>query len=268
MKVYDCALPAEREQGIAAAVAAVKRGDLVVLPTDTLYGLGCDAFDQRAVGSLFRAKARGRDMPLIVLVDSRKTFDGLVRRMPRPARVLADAFWPGALTIIVEHAPSLSWDLGETNGTVAVRMPLHPVALAVLREIGPMAVTSANTSGQPPAVTVAQAQEQLGRAVRVYLDGGPCPAGEPSTIVDLTGDYPRVVRSGALPAEALREVLPGLAGPPAERPAAGADEPAATGEQTATDEPAGDRPVATDEPETTDGPAATGERATAAGAGG
>jgi tRNA threonylcarbamoyl adenosine modification protein (Sua5/YciO/YrdC/YwlC family) len=213
VKQYDCSDPAEREKGIAAAVAAARRGDLVVMPTDTLYGLGCDAFKKHAVAALFRAKGRGRDMPLIVMVGSRRTFDGLAHRLPRSARALADAFWPGALTLIVEAAKSLQWDLGETHGTVAVRMPLHPVPLEVLREIGPMAVTSANKTGQPPAVTAGQAQEQLGYSARVYLDGGPCPASVPSTIVDVTGPVPQVVRAGALDIGKLREVVPELTAP-------------------------------------------------------
>lgn len=216
MKLYDCRNPAERDSGTAAAVAAARRGDLVVMPTDTLYGLGCDAFKKHAVKALFRAKDRNRDMPLIVMVGSRKTLDGLAYRLPKPARALADAFWPGALTIIVEHAKSLDWDLGETGGTVAVRMPLHPVALEVLREVGPMAVTSANKSSQPPAVTAEQAQEQLGYSARVYLDGGPSPAALPSTIVDLTTSQPELLRAGSLGVDRLREVVPDLVVPESE----------------------------------------------------
>jgi L-threonylcarbamoyladenylate synthase len=213
VKLYDCRLPAERDQGIAAAVAAVRRGELIVMPTDTLYGLGCDAFKKHAVASLLRAKGRGRDMPVPVLIGSRKTLEGLAYRMPKAARELADAFWPGALSIILKHAKTLDWDIGETNGTVAVRMPLQPVALEVLREIGPMAVSSANKSGQPPAVTAAQAQDQLGYSARVYLDGGPCPATVPSTIVDVTGDVPRILRAGAISVDNLRTVLPDVEAP-------------------------------------------------------
>jgi tRNA threonylcarbamoyl adenosine modification protein (Sua5/YciO/YrdC/YwlC family) len=213
VKVYDCRDPDERDRGVAAAVAAARRGDLVVMPTDTLYGLGCDAFRKPAVASLFRAKGRGRDMPLVVMVGSRKAFGGISHRLPQSASALADAFWPGALTIIVEHGKSLTWDLGETGGTVAVRMPLHPVALEVLREVGPMAVSSANKTGAPPALTVDQAREQLGYSARIYLDGGRCPVAVPSTIVDLTQGVPRVVRAGALGVERLREVLPDLADP-------------------------------------------------------
>jgi tRNA threonylcarbamoyl adenosine modification protein (Sua5/YciO/YrdC/YwlC family) len=213
VKVYDCRQPDQRDLGIAAAVAAARRGDLVVLPTDTLYGLGGDAFKKHAVAALFRAKGRGRDMPLVVMVGSRRTFDGLVQRLPKPARALADAFWPGALTIVVEHARSLDWDLGETGGTVAVRMPMHPVALELLREVGPMAVSSANQTGRPPAVSVAEAQEQLGYSARIYLDAGPSPASVPSTIVDLAGPAPRLLRAGALPVERLQEVVPELVVP-------------------------------------------------------
>ena len=210
MKLYDCRLPAERDQGIAAAVAAVRRGELVVMPTDTLYGLGCDAFKKHAVASMLRAKGRGRDMPVPVLVGSRKTLDGLAFRMPKAGRDLADAFWPGALSIIIRHAKTLDWDIGETDGTVAVRMPLQPVALEVLREIGPMAVSSANKTGQPAATTAEEAREQLEYSVRVYLEAGPAPDPVPSTIVDVTGDVPRILRAGAIPLEKLRDVVPDL----------------------------------------------------------
>jgi L-threonylcarbamoyladenylate synthase len=213
VKLYDCRIPAEREGGIAAAVSAVRRGDLVVLPTDTLYGLGCDAFKKHAVNALQRAKGRGRETPPPVLIGSRRTLDGLAYRLPRAARELAEAFWPGGLTIIVEHAKSLDWDLGDTGGTVAVRMPLHPVALELLRETGPMAVSSANKHGQPPATTVTEAKEQLGYSARVYLDGGPCPMSVPSTIVDLSRDRPQVLRAGAVSGERLRAVLPDLVEP-------------------------------------------------------
>src|SRR3712207_3504151 len=184
--LYDCRTTADRDRGIAAAVEAVKSGELVVPPTDTVYGIGADAFTPHAVTALLNAKGRGRQMPPPVLVGSRHTLDGLVFSLPRNARELADAFWPGALTIVVEHAASLQWDLGDTGGTVAVRMPLHPVALEVLRETGPMAVSSANKTGQPPATTALQARDQLGYAVRVYLEAGPCPDPVPSTIVDVT----------------------------------------------------------------------------------
>jgi tRNA threonylcarbamoyl adenosine modification protein (Sua5/YciO/YrdC/YwlC family) len=208
--LYDCSRPDERDRGITAAVDAVQRGDLVVLPTDTVYGLGADAFKSWAVTALLNAKGRDRQMPPPVLVGSRTTLDGLVLSLPAVARDLVAAFWPGALTIVVEHSPSLQWDLGDTNGTVAVRMPLHPVALEVLRQTGPMAVSSANKTGQPPAMTADEAREQLGYSVSVYLAAGPSQDRTASTIVDLTGDRPRILRAGAIPVEKLRDVAPDI----------------------------------------------------------
>jgi tRNA threonylcarbamoyl adenosine modification protein (Sua5/YciO/YrdC/YwlC family) len=204
---YDCAVPDQRADGLADAAKAVRAGRLVVLPTDTVYGIGCDAFSGPAVRNLLNAKQRGPDLPVPVLVGSWSTIDGLVLSVPKSARDLIEAFWPGGLSLVLQHAPSLKWDLGMTKGTVMLRMPLHPVAIELLREVGPMAVSSANVSGRPPATTVAEAQEQLGEKVAVYLDGGP--SGEPvaSTIVDLTGDAPRLLREGAVPAEAVSEVL-------------------------------------------------------------
>ncbi len=204
---FDCSDPDARADGLAAAARAVRAGSLVVLPTDTVYGLGCDAFSAAAVRALLAAKNRGPDMPVPVLVGSWSTIDGLVLGVPRTARDLIEAFWPGGLSLVLPHAPSLAWDLGSTKGTVMLRMPLHPVALELLRDVGPMAVSSANVSGQPPASTAAEAQAQLGDTVTVYLDGGP--SGEPvaSTIVDLTGDEPRILRAGAVTAAELAEVL-------------------------------------------------------------
>jgi tRNA threonylcarbamoyl adenosine modification protein (Sua5/YciO/YrdC/YwlC family) len=149
-------------------------------------------------------------MPLPVLVGSWDTIEGLVSTVSTQVRVLIEAFWPGGLTLVVEHAPSLSWDLGDARGTVAVRMPLHPVALEVLDRTGPMAVSSANRSGQPAALTAAQAEEQLGASVQVYLDGGPVITGVASTIVDVTTETPRVLREGAVSVEALRSVVASL----------------------------------------------------------
>lgn len=204
---YDCAEPDARAKGLTAAARAVRAGRLVVLPTDTVYGLGCDAFSATAVRSLLAAKKRGPDMPVPVLVGSWSTIDGLVLGVPASARQLIEAFWPGGLSLVLPHAPSLGWDLGSTKGTVMLRMPLHPVALELLRDVGPMAVSSANISGSPPPATAAGAVDQLGKSVAVYLDGGD--SGEPvaSTVVDLTGDDPLILRAGAVTADAVREVL-------------------------------------------------------------
>ena len=210
---YDMSLPGERPVGIEQATDAVRRGELVVLPTDTVYGLGTDAFSPEAVGDLLAAKGRGRDMPVPVLVGSPRTLDGIATRLGAAARALVEAFWPGGLTLVARAQPSLQWDLGDTGGTVAVRMPLHPVAIELLLATGPMAVSSANTTGHPPATTADEAVEMLGDAVSVYLDGGPSGEPVPSTIVDVTGDVPRVLRAGALDVELLREVAGDLEGP-------------------------------------------------------
>jgi L-threonylcarbamoyladenylate synthase len=208
--LYDCRTTADRDRGVAAAVEAAKSGELVVLPTDTVYGIGADAFTPYAITSLHNARGAERRVPPPVLVGSRHTLDGLVYSLPKAARELADAFWPGALTIMVEHSPSLQWDLGETGGVVGVRMPLHPVALEVLREVGPMAVTTANKIGQPAPLTAEAARDQLEYSVRVYLEAGEAVDPAPSTIVDVTGDLPKILRDGAIPFEKLRDVVPDI----------------------------------------------------------
>jgi L-threonylcarbamoyladenylate synthase len=209
---FDCADPADRARGLDQATAAIKGGDLVVLPTDTVYGVGADAFTRYAVSALLAAKGRGRDMPVPVLVGSVRTLDGLTLGLTQPARDLVEAFWPGALTLVCREQPTLNWDLGDTRGTVAVRMPLHPVAIELLVATGPMAVSSANRSGEPAATTVDEAERQLGEEVSVYLDGGRCADPVPSTIVDVTGEAPTVLRLGAVPLEQLMEVVPTIAG--------------------------------------------------------
>ena len=206
VRQYDMADPVERQTGLDVAAGAVRRGDLVVLPTDTVYGLGTDAFSPDAVSGLLQAKGRGRDLPVPVLVGSPQTLDGIATSISDAARSLVEAFWPGGLTLVCQVQPSLQWDLGETRGTVAVRMPLHPVAIELLTETGPMAVSSANRTGAPPATTVAEAVEQLADTVSVYLDGGPAGDPVPSTIVDVTGPAPRLLRAGAVSEATLREV--------------------------------------------------------------
>ena len=209
-KIFDCSDDAERARGIAEAAAAIRRGELVVLPTDTVYGVAADAFSPPAVNLLLAAKGRGRDMPVPVLVSSRAMLDAVVSEVGEGAGKLVDAFWPGALTLVMRETPHLAWDLGEARGTVAVRMPDHPVATALIEQTGPLAVSSANRSGQPPAGTAMDARLQLGAAVSVYLDAGPGGPPVPSSIVDLTGDAPRLLRAGALDADALRAVVPDL----------------------------------------------------------
>ncbi|MFL6241275.1 MAG: L-threonylcarbamoyladenylate synthase [Actinomycetes bacterium] len=208
---FDCTDPVQRERGLGAAMSALRRGELVVVPTDTVYGLGADAFTAPAVDALLAAKGRGRDLPVPVLVSSKPMVTALAGSLSDAGQRLVDAFWPGPLTIVVRHTPGLAWDLGDTRGTVALRMPDHELALALISETGPLAISSANRSGEPPATTVASACEMLGEDVAVYLDGGPCASNTPSTIVDLTADQPRVLRTGALDRERLRAVVPDLA---------------------------------------------------------
>lgn len=204
---YGTATEAEREAAIEAASLAVQRGELVVLPTDTVYGIGADAFDPAAVRALLAAKGRGREMPPPVLVSAATTLDALAVRVPGYARALVEAFWPGPLTLVCHQQTSLEWDLGDTRGTVAVRMPDHEVAREVLERTGPLAVSSANKTGMPAATDADQAEEMLGEAVAVILDAGESPGGEASTIVDVTGSQGRVLRLGALSLERLNEVL-------------------------------------------------------------
>jgi tRNA threonylcarbamoyl adenosine modification protein (Sua5/YciO/YrdC/YwlC family) len=206
--LYDCTDPEARAAGLDAAAAATARGELVLLPTDTVYGVGADAFAPPAVARLLAAKNRGRAMPVPVLIGEASTLAGLTVRVPAAATRLAEAFWPGGLTLVVEHAPSLAWDLGDAEGTVAVRLPDDDVARDLLRRTGPLAVSSANRSGRPAATTAQEAVAQLGEHAAVVLDGGARTGSAASTIVDCTGPVPRVLRVGAVPVERLREVLP------------------------------------------------------------
>jgi tRNA threonylcarbamoyl adenosine modification protein (Sua5/YciO/YrdC/YwlC family) len=204
--LYDCQGARARTNGIEAAVTAARAGELIVLPTDTVYGIGADAFTPAAVVTMLAAKGRGRNMPPPVLVGTARAAAALVEDLGAFGQDLIDEFWPGALTLVFRSNPTLLWDLGDTRGTVALRMPLHPVALEVLKQTGPLAVSSANRTGQPPATTAQEAQEQLGESVSVYLDGGPATEGVPSTIVDLTGAIPKVLRAGAISVDRLRTV--------------------------------------------------------------
>jgi L-threonylcarbamoyladenylate synthase len=204
---YDCRDPQARAEGIEAAVNAARAGELIVLPTDTVYGIGADAFIPASVTTMLAAKGRGRNMPPPVLIGTARAAAALVDDLGVFGQALIDEFWPGALTLVFRASPTLAWDLGESKGTVALRMPLHPVALDVLRQTGPMAVSSANRSGQPAATTADEAESQLGEAVSVYLDGGPCTDSIPSTILDLTGTVPTLLRTGAVPVERLRTIV-------------------------------------------------------------
>ena len=204
---YDTSTEAEREEGVAAAGRAVQRGRLVVVPTDTVYGIAADAFNAEAVAALLAAKGRGRQMPPPVLVSAKTTLEALASGVPDWARALVEELWPGPLTLVLHQQTSLQWDLGETRGTVAVRMPDHDVALELLARTGPLAVSSANRTGLPAALDADDAEKMLGERVRVILDAGSTPGPLPSTIVDCTTDEGRVLRQGVIPLERLNEIV-------------------------------------------------------------
>lgn len=209
-RVFDCAEPDERATGLDEAAAALRNGELVVLPTDTVYGVAADAFLPAAIDALLTAKGRDRSMPVPVLVSSPAMLDALVDNMPAVASALAAEFWPGALTLVVRHTAHLVWDLGDSRGTVAVRMPADELAQDLISRTGPLAVSSANRTGHEAATTAMDARLQLGAAVSVYLDGGSSGGSVASTIIDVTGEHPRLLRAGALDLDAVRRIAPDL----------------------------------------------------------
>ena len=205
--VFSCDEPAERATGLRRAKESLARSGLVVMPTDTVYGLAADAFDPTGVRRLLRAKGRGRDMPTPVLIASMEVLPALTTGVTAEVRELAEAFWPGGLTMIFRQQSSLRWDLGDSRGTVAVRVPNQEVALELLETTGPLAVSSANTTGMPPATTIEEAQDMLGDAIDIYLDAGPAPGITPSTIIDATTDILIVRRQGVISVDMLREIV-------------------------------------------------------------
>jgi L-threonylcarbamoyladenylate synthase len=223
---HDLSDAEDRESGLEAAVRAVRRGQLVVLPTDTVYGIGVDAFDPDGVQRLLDAKGRGRDMPPPVLISAVSTLEAIATDLPGWVGGLLDRFWPGPLTIVCRQQPSLRWDLGETRGTVAVRMPDHADALELLGRTGPLAVSSANNTGHPAATDADAAEDMLGWAVEVLLDGGPSQGAVASTILDCTGERPRILREGLLSRAELAAVLEDLGTSLEQEPAPALTEPA------------------------------------------
>lgn len=215
--IYDCSVESELLEGMRLARGAFGRGELIVIPTDTVYGVACDAFSPAAVARLLEAKGRGRTSPPPVLVPGLPTLDALAEEVPDAARTLVKAFWPGALTLILPARESLTWDLGDTHGTVALRMPAHPIALELLSETGPLAVSSANLSGKSAARTAQEAFDYLGDSVAVYLDAGQVGEAEfpgrsnGSTIVDFSSVLDdaefAIVRHGVITEEQLRGAL-------------------------------------------------------------
>ena len=213
-EVFDCSESSQLLTGTRTARQAIGRGELVVLPTDTVYGVAADAFTPAAVQRLLDAKGRGRQSPPPVLIPNTGTLAALAADVPAPVAALAEAFWPGALTIVLRANPALSWDLGETGGTVALRIPDQPLALELLQETGPLAVSSANLTGRPAARTAEAAREMLGDSVAVYLEAGEAEGdGVASTIVDATrlteeGGELRILRLGGVSRDAIAELLP------------------------------------------------------------
>ncbi|UCR90146.1 L-threonylcarbamoyladenylate synthase [Mycetocola spongiae] len=218
-RIYHCSEAPQLLTGLRLARTSIARGELIVIPTDTVYGLAADAFSPAAVQRLLDAKGRTRQSPPPVLVPGVGTLAALVDGIPDEVNSLVEAFWPGGLTIVMNAQPSLAWDLGDTHGTVAVRMPDNEIALELLRDTGPLAVSSANLTGMPAATTAEEAELMLGSSVHIYLDGGP--AGEnPSTIIDATalggpGGTVRILRQGVVSREALHGVLGDLLEPEA-----------------------------------------------------
>ena len=205
---FDCSVTTELLEGMRQAKQTLGRAGLIVLPTDTVYGIGADAFSAFAVKALLEAKGRGRQSPPPVLIPSLDTLRALADNPPAIAFKLAEKFWPGALTLIVRAQRSLSWDLGETKGTVALRIPNNDFTLALLKEVGPLAVSSANLTGEPAATNIDEAQKYFEKKVGVYLDGGPTSSNKPSTILDLTEDgFVKVVRVGALSVAQIKNVV-------------------------------------------------------------
>ena len=204
----------EPQRGIDAALAAIEAGECIVLPTDTVYGIGADALSADAVRGLLEAKQRGRDLPPPVLIAEPAMLRSLAATVSAEALALAEAFWPGALTLVVPSQPNLRMDLGDRGDTIAVRIPDHAFTRDLLRATGPLAVSSANTHGNQAATSVEEARNQLGEAVAVYLDAGPGSSAVPSTIVDLSGETPRILREGRLTRAELAAVVPALADEP------------------------------------------------------
>lgn len=217
--LYDCADQGQLLTGMREARQAIARGELVVMPTDTVYGVAADAFSAGAVARLLAAKGRGRQQPPPVLVSGVDMMRALVSDVPEAVEGLVEAFWPGGLTVVLPAQPSLDWDLGDTHGTVAVRMPDHPLALELLTDTGPLAVSSANLTGKPAAIEAEDARLMLDDSVAVYLDAGPSSTGVSSTIVDATGlvaaEHPtvRVLRAGAIDRDRLAALLGDLLEP-------------------------------------------------------
>ena len=204
-------LPADSPKAISRARRLLREGEVIAFPTDTLYGVGASAFQPAAVRTLFDVKQRPRDKAIPVFITQVDDLNLVARSVPNRVWPLLQKFWPGALTVVLPKVAALPADVTAGQDTVAVRIPDHPVALALVMELGrPLAVTSANLSGQPPPSTAQEVATQLGGRLPLILDGGPSPLAQPSTIIDLSVNPPRLLRKGALEVAALQKFLPDL----------------------------------------------------------
>jgi tRNA threonylcarbamoyl adenosine modification protein (Sua5/YciO/YrdC/YwlC family) len=191
---------------IEAAARALRAGQLVAVPTDTVYGLACDPFHTGAADRLFAAKRRPRDVQLPVLVADEEQALGLTIGVPESARALMDRFWPGALTVVLPRNPDVGADLGSDEATVGVRCPDHHVPRALCAAVGPLATTSANLHSEATLPTPELIEAEFGELVAVVLDAGPC-TGDPSTVVDCTGAEVKLLRAGRIPWDDVLEAV-------------------------------------------------------------
>ncbi len=200
-----------QEDSVNAAANILKNGGLVAIPTETVYGLAANALDADAVAAIFAAKGRPQDNPLIVHIAEFEELTPLVTEVPEKARLLARAFWPGPLTIILKRSPLVPTVVSAGLDTVAVRMPSHPVARAIIKAAGvPLAAPSANLSGSPSPTCAQHVLEDMNGRIPLVIDGGSCSVGVESTVVSLVGDTPALLRPGGVSAEQLAQVIGGV----------------------------------------------------------
>jgi L-threonylcarbamoyladenylate synthase len=199
-------LSAASSDVITRALEILRGGGLVAFPTDTVYGVGALAFDGKAVESIYTAKDRFHEKAIPVLIGDIDDLDKIAMDVPSLVQMLASRFWPGPLTILVPKKPGLPESVSATS-TIGVRVPYHEVARALLRAAGPMAVTSANLSGQASPTTAEEVLAQLGGRIKLIIDGGKTPGGAPSTLVDCTGDEIKILREGPITKKELQSAL-------------------------------------------------------------
>lgn len=196
----------DHDAALQRAGLALRAGGVVVIPTDTVYGVAADAFNTVATARIFEIKKRPRSLPLPVLVSRPRQAWAMCAFVPQAAAELAAAFWPGPLTLVLPQTADLAWDLGDADGTLALRMPAHDDVIALLEMVGPLAATSANVSGEPTPATVAEIEQHLGDEIALYVDGGPAKLDVGSTIVDFTRNKIRLLREGPISVEEVERV--------------------------------------------------------------